>query len=91
MMTAIRFTMPKRIDPPLKYVEHSVTMAEVPQEVSLTISISNCVYRCHGCHSQYLQEDVGKPLIPDLEGLIERYQGLISCVCLMGEGRNPNE
>ena len=91
MMTAIRFTMPKRIDPPLKYVEHSVTMAEVPQEVSLTISISNCVYRCHGCHSQYLQEDVGKPLIHDIEGLIEQYRGLISCVCLMGEGRNPAE
>ena len=83
MMTAIRFTMPKRTDPPLKYVEHSVTMAEVPLEISLTISISNCVYRCHGCHSQYLQEDVGK--------LIEQYQGLISCVCIMGEGRNPNE
>ena len=71
MMTAIRLTMPKRTDPPLKYVEHSVTMAEVPLEISLTISISNCVYRCHGCHSQYLQEDVGKPLIPDLDKLIE--------------------
>ena len=91
MMTATRSTMPKRTDPPLKYVEHSVTMAEVPMEISLTISISNCVYCCHGCHSQYLQEDVGKPLIPDLDGLIEQYQSLISCVCLMGEGRNPND
>lgn len=83
--------MSKRTDPQLKYVEHSVTMAEVPLEVSLTISISNCVYRCHGCHSQYLQEDVGKPLLTDLEGLIEQYRGLISCVCLMGEGRNLND
>ena len=78
-------------DPPLRYVEHAVTMAEVPLEISLTISISNCAFRCHGCHSQYLQEDVGKPLLPDLESLIDRYKGLISCVCLMGEGRNPAE
>ena len=44
-------------DPPLKYVEHAVTMAEAPLEISLTISISNCAFRCHGCHSRYLQED----------------------------------
>ena len=66
-------------------------MSEVPLEISLTISISNCAFCCHGCHSQYLQEDVGKPLLPDLQGLIERYKELISCVCLMGEGRNPAE
>ena len=83
--------MLRTIDPPLRYVEHAVTMAEVPLEISLTISISNCAFRCHGCHSQYLQEDVGKPLLHDLESLIERDKGLISCVCLMGEGRNPVE
>jgi anaerobic ribonucleoside-triphosphate reductase activating protein len=83
--------MLRTTDPPLRYVEHAVTMAEVPLEISLTISISNCAFRCHGCHSQYLQEDVGKPLLPDLESLIDRYKGLISCVCLMGEGRNTVE
>ena len=81
----------KMTDLPLKYVEHAVTMAEVPLEISLTISISNCAFRCYGCHSQYLQEDVGKPLLQDLKGLIEQYRGLISCVCLMGEGGNPAE
>ena len=38
-------------DAPLKYVEYAVTMEEVPMEISLTISISNCRFRCHGCHS----------------------------------------
>ena len=83
--------MLKTTDPPLKYVEHAVTLAEAPLEISLTISIPNCAFHCGGCHSSYLQEDVGKPLIPDLEGLIRQYEGLISCVCLMGEGRNPAE
>ena len=62
-------------DVPLKYVECAVTMEEVPTEISLTISISNCRFRCHGCHSVYLQQDVGKPLLPDLMPLLRRYEG----------------
>ncbi len=49
-------------NPPLRYVDAAVTLAEVPEEISLTLSISNCAFRCHGCHSAYLQRDVGKPL-----------------------------
>ena len=62
-------------DAPLKYVEYAVTMEEVPTEISLTISISNCRFRCHGCHSAYLQQDVGKSLLPDLMTLLCRYEG----------------
>ena len=62
-------------DVPLKYVEYAVTMEEVPTEISLTISISNCRFRCHGCHSAYLQQDVGKPLLPELMTLLRRYEG----------------
>ena len=62
-------------DAPLKYVEYAVTMEEVPTEINLAISISNCRFRCHGCHSAYLQQDVGKPLLPDLMTLLRRYEG----------------
>ena len=62
-------------DAPLKYVECAVTMEEVPTEISLTISISNCRFRCHGCQSAYLQQDVGKPLLSDLMALLRRYEG----------------
>ena len=54
--------MQRTIDPPLRYVEYAVTMAEVPREISLTLSISNCAYCCHNCHSPYLQQDIGQPL-----------------------------
>ena len=47
-------------DTPLKYVEYAVTMEGVPTEISLTIAISDCRFRCHGCHSVYLQQDIGK-------------------------------
>ena len=62
-------------DTPLKYVEYAVTMEEVSTEISLTISISNCCFRCHGCHSAYLQQDIGKSLLPDLMTLFRRYEG----------------
>lgn len=62
-------------DEPLKYVECAVTLEEVPTEISLTIAISNCRFRCHGCHSAYLQQDIGKPLLPDLMTLLRRYEG----------------
>lgn len=62
-------------DAQLKYVEYAVTLEEVPTEISLTISISNCRFRCHGCHSAYLQQDAGKPLLPDLMTLLRRYEG----------------
>lgn len=62
-------------DAPLKYVECAVTFEEVPTEISLTISISNCCFRCHGCHSAYLQQDIGQLLLPDLMSLLRRYEG----------------
>ena len=62
-------------DVPLKYVECAVTLEEVPTEISLTISISNCRFHCHGCHSAYLQQDIGKPLLPDLMTLLHHYEG----------------
>ena len=62
-------------DAPLKYVEYAVTLEEVPTEICLTISISNCRFHCHGCHSAYLQQDVGTPLLPDLMTLLCRYEG----------------
>ena len=62
-------------DAQLKYVEYAVTLEEVPTEISLTISISNCRFLCHGCHSAYLQQDVVKPLLLDLMTLLRRYEG----------------
>ena len=43
----------------LKYVDAKVVFAEVPDEVTLAINISNCPCHCEGCHSSYLAEDIG--------------------------------
>ena len=85
----------------LKYVDTKVTFSEVPDEISLCINISNCSCHCKNCHSPYLAEDIGEPLIykdthnnrtvincNPLSKLIEANKG-ITCVCLMGGDSNP--
>lgn len=68
----------------LKYVDAKVVFAEVPDEVTLAINISNCPCQCKGCHSSYLAQDIGKPLNKvSLRELIEDNKG-VSCVSFMG-------
>lgn len=85
----------------LKYVDTKIVFQEIPDEVTLAINISNCQCHCKNCHSPYLAEDIGEPLIykdthnnrivincNPLSELIEANKG-ITCVCLMGGDSNP--
>ena len=74
----------------LKYCETAVTFSEVPDEVTLCINISNCPCHCKGCHSAYLAEDIGKPLVGMVlrEDLINKNKG-ITCVAFMGGDSSP--
>ena len=75
----------------LKYVDTKVTFAEIPDEITLCINISNCPCHCEECHSSYLAEDIGKSLnLEALTNLIDSNNG-ISCVCIMGGDANPSE
>ena len=75
----------------LKYVDSKVVFAEIPDEITLAINISNCPCHCEGCHSPYLAEDIGEPLdLQHLTNLIDSNRG-ISCVCIMGGDANPSE
>lgn len=74
----------------LKYVNTGIVFQEIPDEVTLSINISNCPCRCPGCHSQYLWNDTGTPLTPDvLDGFIREYGDDITCVCFMGGDAEP--
>ena len=74
----------------IKYCGHYVTFQEVPNEVSLTFTISNCVHKCPGCHSSWLQEDIGDELtIRDIRYYVNHYKYGITCICLMGTGNDP--
>lgn len=68
----------------LKYIESMVVFSEIPDEVTLDINITNCPLRCPGCHSAYLQKDIGEYLTDRvLDELLEKNAG-ISCVLFSG-------
>lgn len=74
----------------LKYTEAKVTFAEIPNEINLCFSISNCSGECEGCHSPELRKDIGKDLYDCIGDEIVKHRG-ITCICLLGEGgRNPS-
>lgn len=75
----------------LKYVDAKVVFAEVPDEVTLAINISNCPCQCKGCHSSYLAEDIGTELtFNEVRKLIKKNSG-ISCIALMGGDAEPDK
>ena len=72
----------------LKYLYCKEVFQEVPNEISLGISISGCTIRCRGCHSRELWEDKGTPLtVEEIEKLLQQHQG-ITCLLLMGGERD---
>lgn len=73
----------------LQYVNYDVVFQEFPDEVSLCVNLSLCPHRCVGCHSSYLQTDIGEPLTAErLCALIDAHAG-ITCVGLMGGDNDP--
>lgn len=82
----------------MKYTGHTLSFQEVPGETSLAISISNCPFRCAGCHSAYLQTDVGYLLTTEvLLELLSKYKSphtdnyTITCVVFFGGEQHHNE
>lgn len=75
----------------LKYIESAVVFSEIPDEIALDINITGCPYRCPGCHSAYLQQDIGEELTTDvIKDLIEKNAG-ISCVLFSGGDKDPEQ
>lgn len=75
----------------LKYVDESVVFEEIPDMVSLAVSISGCPYNCSGCHSDYLRQDIGTELTTDeIDRLIARNSG-INCFLFMGDAGKFDE
>ena len=68
----------------IKYVDEMICFQEVPDEITLSFSISNCPHNCEGCHSAYLSQDVGFSLKERLSAAVEANNGLITCVLFMG-------
>jgi len=69
----------------LKYLGTDIVMQEVPNEVSLAISFTNCPCHCPGCHSAFLAEDIGDELTD--QKLIDLIYGEGEhCTCILLSG-----
>ena len=76
----------------LKYVDYDIVFQEIPDEVTLAVNLSNCPYRCKGCHSPHLQQDIGKEMDESaLTGLLQSYEKAITCICFMGGDADTGE
>ncbi len=74
----------------IKYVPEmtSVVVEEIPDRLALAIEISNCRGNCVGCHSPFLQKDIGEELDEEtIDGLVADNFG-IDCFLFLGEGRD---
>lgn len=68
----------------LKYLYVKELFSEIPQEISLGISITGCKIHCKGCHSKELWNDIGRPLtVERLNEILDKHDG-VTCLLLLG-------
>lgn len=76
----------------LRLASYDIVFQEIPGEVTLALNLSCCPNRCPGCHSPYLQQDIGEHLSDGLlSGLLDSYGSSVTCVCFMGGDADPAE
>lgn len=76
----------------LQFVNYDIVFQEIPGEVTLAINLSNCPFRCEGCHSPYLRENVGEELTEAvLAKLLDKYGNAVTCFCFMGGDATPED
>jgi anaerobic ribonucleoside-triphosphate reductase activating protein len=68
----------------LKYLGTNIVFKEIPGELTIAIELTNCPNKCKGCHSPWLQENIGSELsIEQLNDILTRNMGF-TCICFMG-------
>lgn len=76
----------------MKYYTAGIVFSEIPGEIVLEFGITNCPFKCEGCHSPFLQSDIGEPLSFEIiKKYIDDYFPALSCILISGGDRNPTE
>ncbi|MCM2351092.1 MAG: 4Fe-4S cluster-binding domain-containing protein [Bacteriovoracaceae bacterium] len=69
----------------MRFRDYSISLQEVPGEISMIFSITNCPHRCPGCHSKELWADSGEDLTEELYlSKLLPYENYISTVVFFG-------
>lgn len=73
-----------------KYVEDKIVFEEIPDCVTLAVTISNCPFHCQGCHSSYLRENIGTILNEnEINQLFEKHKGF-NCFLFLGDSHKDD-
>lgn len=76
----------------MRYTNYDIVFQEFPDEVTLAVNLSGCPNGCPGCHSAYLQRDIGEELTDEvLLQLLGRYEHDITCIGWMGGDAHPEQ
>jgi len=76
----------------LRYSNYDIVFQEIPGEVTLAINLSNCPNGCKGCHSPYLQQNIGEVFDRStLKYLLDKYGNSVTCICFMGGDATPDK
>lgn len=76
----------------LKYNDVRITFQEIPDEVSLTFSITGCPHNCDGCHSPELRTSHGIDLtIDNIIGEVKKHRRFITNILFLGGDHNKIE
>lgn len=68
----------------MKFLTQGIVFSEIPDEITLELGITNCPFNCEGCHSPFLQSDIGEILDENvIHKLINKNRG-ISCILFSG-------
>ena len=76
----------------LRYDNKEITFSELPDEISLAYTITNCNNKCKGCHSPWLRQNVGTLIADTIEADLNKYTKRgITAICFLGESLSlPN-
>lgn len=69
---------------PLRYLTSMVVFQEIPDEITLSLNITNCPFKCEGCHSPELRENIGTELTVAKAIELVNKNPYITCLCFMG-------
>lgn len=77
----------------MKFSNLQVVFQEVPDEISIAISVSGCDIKCNGCHSAFTwDQEYGEDLnINVIKEILKKYKGLASCFLFYGGEWETNE
>ena len=78
--------------PRLNCLGSQIVYQEVPNEISIAFAITGCPHRCEGCHSPELRENIGIPLVENIEKILYYTESPpVTCVCFMGGDQNQDD